>query len=624
LEDRARDPIAMTHDQYAILGLLAVTVGAFLWGRFRHDVVALAALVTAVVAGLVPARSAFDGFGHPAVVTVAAVLVISAGLQRSGVIDLLARRLLPSDAGRGRALATLLILGAAISGFVNNVGAMALLMPLAVGIARRHDLAPGQVLMPLAFGTILGGMTTLIGTPPNLIVAGFREGPGGASFGMFDFLPVGGAVALAGLALVLLGGWRLVPARAVADVDSFETGTYLTEAQVTSRSDVVGLTVTEAEQRLEDADAQIVGMVRNHFRVAAPNPRRILRRGDVLVIEADPESLAEVLSTLGLRLQADVDAEREAEAEARREEAPDDDKEDDDEEDDDGSSGSEVTLREFVVLPNSALLGRSAADLDLRSRYALSLLAVSREGDRSIRRLRATRMRAGDVILLRGAPEALSGFSSDFGCVPLADRDLKMPDFSDASVAVVAMALAVAGAAFGLLPAAVCFVAAVVVYLMRGIVPAREVYTTIDWPVIVLLGAMIPIAEAMSSTGTADLLASGLIGIAAEAGPALPLALLLVLSMTLSDFMNNAATAAVLAPVALGAANQLGANPDSFLMAVAIGASCAFLTPIGHQNNTLILGPGGFRFGDYWRLGLPMEIVVVLVSVPMLLLVWPP
>jgi len=619
----------MSHDRLAVLAILALTIAAFLWGRFRHDVVALAALVAAVATGVVPAAAAFEGFGHPAVVTVAAVLVLSAGLQRTGVVDLLAQRLLPAAAGRGRALATLLILGAGLSGFINNVGAMALLMPLAVGLARRHDLARGQVLMPLAFATILGGMTTLIGTPPNLIVAGFRDGPGGTGFGMFDFLPVGGAVALAGLALVLLGGWRLVPRRAVADLDSFETGSYLTEARVTARSDVVGLTVAEAERKLEDVDAQIVGMVRNAFRVAAPNPHRVLRHGDVLVVEAEPDALAAVLSTLGLRLQADVDAEREAEAEAQRQAedtaAPDAERAARDEQGgEEAPRESEVMLRELVVLTSSGLIGRSARDLDLRGRYGLSLLALSREGDRSIRRLRATRLRAGDVLLLRGAPEALSGFASDFGCVPLADRDLKMPDVRDASVALVAMAAAIAGAAFGLLPAAVCFVAAAVIYIGRGIVPPREVYTSIDWPVIVLLGALIPIAEATASTGTADLIARGLLGVAADSGPALPLALLLVLSMTLSDFMNNAATAAVLAPVALGTAQQLGVNPDAFLMAVAIGASCAFLTPVGHQNNTLILGPGGFRFGDYWRLGLPLEILVVLVSVPLLLVVWTP
>jgi di/tricarboxylate transporter len=538
---------------------------------------------------------------------------------------------------------------------MNNVGAMALLMPVAVTLARRLDMAPGQVLMPLAFGTILGGMTTLIGTPPNLIISGFRNEQTGSGFGMFDFSPVGIAVAVGGILLVLAGGWRLVPRRNVADVDSFETGRYLTEARVTERSDVVDRTVAEAESMLEEADAQIVGMARNDFRVAAPNMRRRLRRGDILVIEADPDDLASAISTLGLRLEAEVEAEAEEEAarsedaeeedpdavagsegaEARGDEADPEETGDDDATEDEATEdeagqveerrreSTEVVMREFVVMPDSPMLGRSAADVELRSRHGLSLLALSREGDRSVRRLRATRVRAGDVLLLQGIEEALAGFSADFRCVPLAPRDLKVPDKGRSTLAVVGMALAIGGAAFGLLPAAVSFVAAVVVYMAWRVVPLREVYTVIDWPVIVLLGAMIPVAGAMASTGAADLLASGMLDAVAGGGPVVALTLILVASMVLSDFMNNAATAAVLAPIAISTALQLGVNTDTFLMAVAIGASCAFLTPIGHQNNTLILGPGGFHFGDYWRLGLPLEILVVAVGVPVLLQVWP-
>lgn len=653
----------MTQPQFLILAVLAGTIVAFLWGRWRHDLVALASLVICVFVGVVPAEAAFVGFGHPAVITVAAVLVLSSGLQNSGVVDALARRVMPSGAGAMRSMAILLLLGAGLSAFMNNVGAMALLMPVALGLARRHELAPGQVLMPLAFGTILGGMTTLIGTPPNLIVASFRTEEAGGAFGMFDFTPVGLAVALAGLALVLVGGWRLVPRRAVTDAASFETGKYLTEARVTDASKVKGRSIAEAEAMLDEADAQIVGMLRNDFRVAAPNPRRVLRRGDVLVIEAEPEALSSVISTLGMRLEADAEAADEeqrvaAEVEARAEDSsradagedagdnaangaesageapetdaahpdvdPDPDLEETAADESDGNNRhAEVELREFVVLPDSPLAGRSASDVELRSRYGLSLLALSREGHRSIRRLRVTRLRPGDVLLLQGVEESLSGFASDFRAFPLASRDLQVPDKGVATLAVVTMGLAIIGAAFGLLPAAVSFVAAVVVYMARRVVPLRNMYTAIDWPVIVLLGALIPVAGAMSTTGTADLLASLLLDAMLGGSPVIALALILVASMTLSDFMNNAATAAVLAPIALSTADQLGVNPDSFLMAVAIGASCAFLTPIGHQNNTLILGPGGFRFGDYWRLGLPMEILVVLVSIPMLLWVWP-
>ena len=631
----------MTQDQLLIFAILVSTVAMFLWGRWRHDMVAMGSLLACVLAGLVPAADAFAGFGHPAVITVAAVLVLSRGLQTTGAVDVLAERLLPVDRGPVVGLAALMGLGAFLSAFMNNVGAMALLMPVAVNLASRYELPPGKVLMPLAFGTILGGMTTLIGTPPNLIVSAFRADLGTGSFGMFDFSPVGAAVAVIGIVFVVFGGWRLVPTRKASDAGSFDTGTYLTEARVTEKSKIAGKRLAEAENMLDDGDAQIVGMVRGEFRVAAPNPGRILRRGDILVIEAEPEALASVLSTLGLRLEEDVPAPKpddEAAGEpaeplqenAEASGAPVGSSVDSMADDEAGRAQSEriedsgeVALQELVVMPDSTLVHRSASDVQLRTRYSLNLLAMSRQGRRSIKRLRSTRFQAGDVLLIQGSIDAIAGFSRDYHCVPLAQRAVNVPDKRATTVAVSVMLLAVIGAAFGLLPAAISFVAGVLVYMWWRIVPPRSVYEAVDWPVIVLLGALIPVAGVMAATGAADLLAGFMLESVAQGHPVFALALVLVVTMTLSDFMNNAATAAVMCPIAISTATQLGVNADSFLMAVAIGASCAFLTPIGHQNNTLILGPGGFRFGDYWRLGLPMELLVVAVSLPLLLVVWP-
>jgi di/tricarboxylate transporter len=259
----------------------------------------------------------------------------------------------------------------------------------------------------------------------------------------------------------------------------------------------------------------------------------------------------------------------------------------------------------------------------LRTRYGLNLLAISRKGRRSVKRLRFTPIKAGDVLLLQGEPGSLSGFASGFGCVPLAARSITIPDRRKTILSILVMVFAIAGAAFGLLPAAISFATGVLALMLLRIVPLRKLYEAVDWPVIVLLGALIPVAMAMETTGAADLLANSLLDYIAQGRPVIALILILVVTMTLSDLMNNAATAAVMAPISISTAAQLGSNTDTFLMAVAIGASCAFLTPIGHQNNTLILGPGGFRFGDYWKLGLPMEILVVAISVPLLLIVWP-
>jgi len=632
----------LTTDQLLILVILAAAVAMFLWGRWRHDMVAVGALLAAVLGGLVPAFDAFAGFGHPAVITVACVLVLSHGLHSSGAVDALARAVMPTDAGPTLTIAALTALAALLSGFMNNVGALALLMPLALQVASRQQMPPGRVLMPLAFGSILGGMTTLIGTPPNLIVSGFRAQTGMGSFGMFDFTPVGLAVAIGGVLFVALIGWRLVPARERAGAESFETAAYLTEARVPEDSKAVGMTLGEVEVALEQAGAQIVGLVRNEVRVTAPSAGRRVRAGDILVIEAEAESLSEALVGLGLKLEESKRppklAPEEGEDGEAGEEGEKGGKADEDEQGEKGEKGEkgerrsedqkarerdEIVLAELAVLPGSTLVGRSATDVELRTRHGINLLALSRHGRRSTARLRTMPIQAGDVLLMQGPPETLMHFASASGCVPLAERALRIPDKRRAIVSSVIMLLAIGGAALGLVPAAISFAAGVLASMALRTVPPRAVYDAIDWPVIVLLAALIPVAGAMQATGTADLIAAALLDTVAQGHPVLALGLVLVVTMFLSDLMNNAATAAVMCPIAIGTAGQLGASPDSFLMAVAIGASCAFLTPIGHQNNTLILGPGGLRFGDYWRLGVPLEIIVTAISIPLLLMVWP-
>lgn len=621
----------MNTDQLLVLTILIATIGLFLWGRLRHDVVALIALIACVLAGLIPSAEAFNGFAQPAVITVAAVLILSYGLQTTGAVESMAQRILPRGGHSLLGIGALTLLGACLSAFMNNVGAMALMMPIAMQLAARQGIPPGKVLMPLAFGTILGGMTTLIGTPPNLIVSGFRAAETGTGFSMFAFTPVGLAVALTGILFAVLAGRWLVPHREKSDAEGFDTGTYLTEVRITESAKAVGKTLGDVERLLDD-DAQIVGMVRNDFRVTAPMAGRILKAGDILVIEAEPDALGATLTRLGLQLE-------EAKPNKPVEDQPDDevpeaskgdlateDPEAPEEESPAASTAAqdeEITLQELVTQPGGMLIGHSATDIQIRTRYGINLLAISRQGHRSIRRLRWTELQPGDVLLMQGTAESISAFAQEQGCIPLAQRSILIPDKRKAYTALAIMLGCVVLAASGLLSAALAFTLGVLGYMLTRVIPLRRLYDAVDWPIIVLLGALMPLAAAMASTGTADLLAKSMLEQVAQGSPVLALGLILVITMTLSDFMNNAATAAVMCPIALSVASQLGVNPDSFLMAVAIGASCAFLTPIGHQNNTLILGPGGFRFTDYWRLGLPLEIIVVCVSIPVLLWVWP-
>ena len=633
----------MTSTQILILIVLGATMGMFLWGRWRHDIVAMGALLACVAAGLVPGSQAFAGFGHPAVITVAAVLILGFGLQITGAVDILAQRLLPSSAGPTLSILALIGLAALLSGFMNNVGALALLMPIAIQMAVKQGLPAGKVLMPLAFGSILGGMTTLIGTPPNLIVSGYRENAGLGSFSMFDFTPVGFAVALVGVLFVGLVGWRMVPARKRSDSSSFESGSYISELKISKDSKAADKRIFEVEQMLEDADAQIIAMVRREVRLSAPNSRRMLRAGDVLIIEVEPESLSKALSALGAKLDVPAepsDGDDQADSKASSKPSEQDNNKGSAENGDGESQSSEtsaqteqakenrpksdeVAIQELVVATYSALVDRSASDIDLRTRYGINLLALSRRGQRTIKRLRSTPILAGDVLLLQGPIEALSAFASHFGCLPLAQRDIRVPRRGQALTASLLMAAAIAATAFGLLPAAVAFAAGALAFIAFGLVPMRSIYTAVDWPVIVLLAAMLPVADAMATTGAADVLAHGLLDTLAQGHAVVALVLLLVVTMFLSDVMNNAATAAVMCPIGISTAQALGVGADAFLMAIAVGASCAFLTPIGHQNNTLILGPGGFHFGDYWRLGIVLEAIVVAVAVPMILWVWP-
>lgn len=624
----------MTLPQITIAAILVFALALLISGRFRHDIVALLALLAAVFTGVVPAESALSGFAHPAVATVACVLILSRALDTSGAVDALALRAMPMLEGRGSLLA-LILLVAIPSAFMNNVGALAMAMPIGLKVAARLSVPPGKVLMPMAYGSMLGGMTTLIGTPPNLIVSGFRAQYSGHGFAMFDFLPVGLAVALAGIAFIALAARFLVPARRGVVPDAFDIGDYLTEAVVPENAKADGMTLAEIEAELSRSDAQVIGLIRNGVELRALRRQRKIRVGDILLIEADPKSLATSLDALGMKLAEAVLSEGSKKVKDNEKGEEDGKSKENEGAKANGKSESkasaekrvvssrELELTEVVVLPGAAIEWQTAADINLRSRYSLDLLAISRAGSASIQRLRSTPLRAGDVLLLQGASEAVADFLAGAGCVPLAARVLRLPDQKRMLACLATVALAIAFAASGFARPEIAFLAGAAAVMVFGFLPLRNVYSAIDGPVIILLAALFPVAGALTSTGLAELIAMKLVGVIPAGSPALALVIVMIATMTLSDLMNNAATAAIMCPIAISIAIGLGVNPDAFLMAVAVGASCAFLTPIGHQNNTLIMGPGGFRFGDYWPLGLPLEILVLVVATISILIVWP-
>ncbi|GJL67951.1 MAG: SLC13 family permease [Nitrospirales bacterium] len=601
----------MNSDHLFFLGLMGIMLVFFIWERWRYDLVALSALLLSTLLGFVSSEEAFLGFGHPAVVTVAAVLIISRGLSNAGAVEFLTRYVtVATSSSPSIHVAVLSSLGGLISTVMNNVGALALLMPVAIQSSVEAKRSPAVVLMPLAFGTILGGMVTLIGTPPNIIVAHYRAEVAGEPFGMFDFTPVGGVMALVGILFVALVGWRFIPtARRSqnAPQDLFSIQEYLTEVEVPENSKAIGKSLSELEMATEDSDALIIGLVRGDQSIRGATWREHIQVGDILVLEAGPQGINKFVSTLGLKLTGTQPKE---EIQDFKQAPP--------------VKRDEDMLLEAVVPPDrSWLVGRLAGSLKLRSRFGINLLGASRQGTPYRGRLREFRFKAGDVLLLQGEKERVLEVIGQLGCLPLAERGLQLGKPGQAWLAGGLFALALGSAMSGLASLPIALICSALGMVLLNIVSPRDVYQAVDWPVLVLLGAMIPIGQALERSGVTTVLAQFLVNMMEGFPPIMLLGIIMVLTMTLSDVMNNAATAVVMAPLSVAVAQNLGVNTDPFLMAVAIGASCAFLTPIGHQNNLLVMGPGGYRFGDYWRMGLPLELLILLVSIPLLVFMWP-
>lgn len=595
----------MTADQITLFIIFAIVMVLMLWGKWRYDIVAFAGLIAGVLTGIVPAAQAFSGFANPATMTVALILVVTAGLQRAGVVAMLTRLL--SGAKRSVPLHVAIMggVGAFISGFMNNVAALAILMPIDIQTARKAGRSPALTLMPLAFATILGGMTTLIGTPPNLLVSQFREAETGEGFKMFDFLPVGGAVAIAGVAFIALIGWRLIPRRdAEKSSDSREAlRDYVAQLVLPESGGAVGKSLGEVVDAA--SNVTILAVERGGTRYYRTSRMIVLHAGDRLIIEASPDAMEEFRTDLGLAYPETREGEAEGDSRRARLDA-----------------GGRV-LVEAVVPQRSRLIGRRGDRLFRGHEVDGMLLGILREGLTLREKLNTKRIRHGDVLLLL-LPE-------DSVAAALDPRDLMALEGSATQVtkehrlwaALLIFAGAIALTSMGVLTMPIALSVVLLLFVLGKVLSPEELYDHIDWPIIVLLGAMIPLGMALETTGGSALIASGLERLTSGYPPWVALSLLMIATMFMSDVLNNNATTILAAPVSIDLANQIGVNPDPFLMGVAVAASCAFLTPIGHQNNTLILGPGGYRFGDYWRLGLPLEIIVMLVSVPLLLIFFP-
>lgn len=587
-------------NQILVFASLGIALFLFGWGKIRHDFVALITLFLLIIAGITDPTEAFSGFGHPAVITVAAVLIIGKALEYSGLIDLLGKWVMKIGSSLLLQIFLLSLLVAVASAFMNNVGALAIMMPIAIHLARKGGNPPSYILMPIAFASLLGGMTTLIGTPPNIIIASFRAENYGEPFGMFSFTPVGLVIMIAGIAFITLIGWRLLPRRAAkkSEKELFDLDDYISEVEVPNDSDLAGKAISELYAKT-NADIQLLGLVRDKKRIHAPSDEALILGKDILILESDANELESFLKDTKLKIVGDKKFRKDAEG------------------------SDKIAFAEAVVMADSTLIGRTAADLHMRSRYGINLLAVARREKNIRKRIDHVIFRSGDVLLLQGREHLLNNTITSIGCLPLAQRGLRLGYKTRIPLALGIFFTSIGLIIAGLLPVQVAFTMAALAMVLSGVLPVKEVYRSVDWPVIVLLGAMLPVGAALEATGGAALIASLILDLGGSIPNWAILTLILVITMFLSDIINNAATVVLMAPIAIGVADGIGVSIDPFLMAVAVGGSCAFLTPIGHQSNTLVMGPGGYKFTDYWRMGLPLEVIIVALGIPAIIYFWP-
>jgi len=586
-------------DQFILGAILCVMLIFFVIGKPRYDIVAIFGLIAATLFGLVPGEEAFRGFAHPAVITIAAVLILSRGLINEGVVDIISNRLEYLGGNLTLQTAAITTLVAVCSAFMNNVGALALFMPVAIQLARKYDRPPSLLLMPLAFGSLLGGLITLIGTPPNIIVAGFRENAVTPPFGMLDFVWVGIPVAIGGILFVTFFSRYLVPVRKgqTSREEIFRIQEYTTEVKVPAGSGISGLSLEEFRNQKE-RDVVIAGIIRNKNRILSPARTEIIEAGDTLIMEAGTRELKKFLQQYDLYLKGTKKLSE------------------------DEIDSDEVRMVEAVIMPDSLLNSKTVQEVDLRWRYGVNLLAVARKGKRITERLSKIEFEAGDVLLIQIQKGNLHDTFQQLNLVMLNDREIFFNKKRNLVGAIAIFAGAVILSTLDLARIEIALAGAAATFALFRFVKLRELYQSIDWPIVVFLGAIIPVAEALQPTGTADLISSALLKYSSEMTPAMIVGAVLITTMLLANLVNKV-SAVLMAPIAITMAEHLGVSADPLLIAVAIGATCAFLTPLGHQCNILVMGPGGYDFTDYWKLGLPLSIIVVIIAVPAILWAWP-
>jgi di/tricarboxylate transporter len=601
----------MTGDIVHMLVILGISIALFITDWLRVDIVALLVLLSLVLAGLITPAEAFEGFSSPAVITVWAIFIVSGGLFYTGVANMLGDRLFKFAGNRpGRLVALLMTTVGLLSGVMNNVGATAVLMPAAVSVSRKARISASQLLIPLAFGSLLGGMSTLIGTPPNILVSDALRMAGYEPFSLLDFAPVGLVALLLGVPVVVLVGRRLLPVRSQAErlatvagpdadlVDLYNLDERLFRARVPASSPLIGLKLAESGLR-QDFELSVIGLERHSKTILAPPRDTVLERGDVLLIEGMVDNLvwAETAGHLDVQPEVSVD-DRDLQSEM-------------------------VGIAEVLLSPHSRLAGETLSDIHFREKFNVSVLAILRDGRPRRTGLVDLPLRFGDTLLVQGPRQNIRVLQRESDFVVLGD--IAAPPAIRARKAPLAVGLLLVmlvPVIAGWLPITASALLAGILMVITGCLTMDEAYQSIEWKAVFLVAGTLPLGIAMEKTGTAQFLAGMLVDAVGGLGPMALLAGFYIVTNILTQFMSNAASTVLIAPIAINAAQQIGSEPHALLMAVAVAASAGFLTPVAHQSNVLVMGPGGYRFGDYFKVGLPLDLVVFAVAMVVLPLVW--
>ena len=585
-------------DQSILSIAIIILLGFFIWSKYRYDALAAGALVILIILGVIPANQAFDGFAHPAVITVALVLIISQGLKNSGLTGLVGKLIGGKSFTKFQFLICLLFIAAVLSSFINNIGALAILLPITLNICQKMGWHPSRFLMPLAFACILGGMNTTIGTPPNIIISEYKSTISEAGFNFFDFSYVGLSITVLSIIFIAVIGNRLIRLRddAASGSSLIDLKGYLFEVEVNESSSAIGMTLSAFKKEAGE-DTEVLGIVNENGGVKKVKNNLRIKAGQILVIKTPPDDISSILNVFDFSIPKELHS-----------------FEDDD-----------LEEIEAMITPGSRLIGRKY-DFFLKLAYEeLNLLGLWRKGAKYRTRLTRETFKAGDVLLLgiRDLDEEdVTNKIKHLGLMPLMQRELQtIPSRSRLLKGIVFFLISIILVTFNILPTAAAFLLCVLGFARIRIIDSNF-YRDIDWPIIIMLAAMIPIGTALQTTGLSDIISTSISNIAGDMSLFWLLFVILVITMATTDIINNAATAVIMAPISAGIGMQLGYDIEPFLMVVAVGASCAFLTPIGHQCNTVVMGPGNYKFTDYWRLGLPLDILIIAVSIPMILFVW--